>query len=135
MLVLEGINDIMHPIQFGHPEELVTAEELADGFRRLIAAARRHGAKIFGATVTPSGSPVYPAEWMPRFEEVRRDINRRLLEGIGFDGCFDYDAAIRDGARPDRIRAGCHIGDGLHPNDKGGRLMAETIDLSALMGR
>jgi lysophospholipase L1-like esterase len=133
VLVLEGINDIMHPIQFGHPEEQVTAEELADGFRRLIAAARRHGAKIFGATVTPSGSPVYPAEWMPRFEEVRRDINRRLLEGIGFDGCFDYDAAVRDPARPDYMREDCHICDGLHPNDKGGALMAERVDLAAIM--
>ena len=135
VLVLEGINDIMHPIQFGHEEEAVTAEELVNGFRTLIDIARRHGAKIFGATVTPCGSDDYPAEWMRRFEEVRTELNRRLREGIGFDGVFDYDAAIRDGARPDRIRAGCHIGDGLHPNDKGGRLMAETIDLSALMGR
>ena len=106
-----------------------------NGFRTLIDIARRPGAKIFGATVTPCGSDDYPAEWMRRFEEVRTELNSRLREGIGFDGVFDYDAAIRDGARPDHIRAGCHIGDGLHPNDKGGRLMAETIDLSALMGR
>ena len=135
VLVLEGINDIMHPIQFGHEDEAVTAEELVNGFHRLIDIAHRHGAKIFGATVTPSGNDDYPAEWMPRFEEVRTELNRRLREGIGFDGVFDYDAAIRDEARPDYIRADCHIGDGLHPNDKGGRLMAETIDLSALMGR
>ena len=135
VLVLEGINDIMHPIQFGHEDEAVTAEELVNGFRRLIDIAHRHGAKIFGATVTPSGNDDYPAEWMPRFEEVRTELNRRLREGIGFDGVFDYDAAIRDEARPDYIRADCHIGDGLHPNDKGGKLMAETIDLSALMGR
>ena len=133
VLVLEGINDIMHPIQFGHPEETVTAEELADGLRGMISAARRHGAKIFGATVTPCGSEAYPDEWMRSFEEVRLALNRKLREGIGFDGCFDYDAAVRDGERPDRMRADCHICDGLHPNDKGGMLMAGTVDLAAVM--
>jgi Lysophospholipase L1 and related esterases len=133
VLVLEGINDIMHPIQFDHPEELVTAEELESGFRQLIAVARRHGARIFGATITPSGSSVYPAGWMPRFEEVRTEINRRLREGIGFDGCFDYDAAVRDEARPDYMREDCHICDGLHPNDLGGARMAEHVDLAAIM--
>ena len=133
VLVLEGINDIMHPIQFGHPDEQVTAEELVSGFRQLIGIARRHGAKIFGATVTPSGSPEYPEAWMTRFEAVRTELNRRLREGIGFDGCFDYDAAVRDEARPDYMRGECHTGDGLHPNDRGGALMAERIDLAAIL--
>lgn len=133
VLVLEGINDIMHPIQFDHPEELASAEDLARGFRELIAVARRHGARIFAATITPSGSPAYPEEWMPRFEAVRTAINDRLREGIGFDGCFDYDAAVRDEEHPDYMRGDCHIGDGLHPNDKGGAFMAAQVDLAALI--
>ena len=133
VLVLEGINDIMHPIQFGHPDEAVTGEELTEGFRRMIDIAHRHGSKIFGATVTPSGSEVYPAEWMSRFEEVRLDLNRRIREGCGFDGWFDYDAAVRDDKRPGYMRDDCHICDGLHPNDYGGALMADRIDLAAVM--
>lgn len=134
VLVLEGINDIMHPIQFDHPEELVTPEELERGFRLLADAAHRHAARIFGATVTPAGSEIYPARWMEQFETLRLAVNRRIRSGsCGFDGWFDYDAAVRDEARPGYMRPDCHICDGLHPNDRGGELMAGQIDLAALM--
>lgn len=133
VLVLEGINDIMHPIQFDHLDEQVTGSELEDGFRRLIDIAHRHGAKIFGATVTPSGHDDYPDDWLPRFEEVRLDINGRIRAGFGFDGYFDYDAAVRDETRPGYMLPECHSGDGLHPNTHGGALMAGQINLRAIM--
>ena len=133
VLVLEGINDIMHPIQFNHPEEQVTPEELVEGYRRYIDIAHRHGAKIFGATITACGHRDYPADWLPKFEAIRQPVNERLRNGIGYDGCFDYDAAVRDEARPGYLLDECHIHDGLHPNDEGGARMAAQIDLSALM--
>ena len=133
VIVLEGINDIMHPIQFDHLDEQVTPEELVAGCKQYIAVARRRGAKIFGATVTPCGHADYPADWLPKFEALRLAVNERLRAGIGYDGVFDYDAAVRDEDRPGFMRDDCHICDGLHPNDRGGALMAEQIDLAALM--
>lgn len=134
VLVLEGINDIMHPIQFCHQEEQVTAAELADGYQRLIRIAHQHGARIFGATITPCGNQEYPAEWLPQFEEIRLEVNRRIRDGIGFDGYFDYDAAVRDAQKPGFMKADCHIGDGLHPNARGGTRMAGSVDLTQLLG-
>ncbi|MCI8968431.1 MAG: hypothetical protein HFH75_12790 [Lachnospiraceae bacterium] len=134
VLVLEGINDIMHPIQFDYPKECITAEELICGYRYLIAVARKHGAKIFGATITPCGHKMYPEHWLPKFEAVRRQVNDRIRSGIGFDGWFDYDAAVRNDDMPSYMRDDCHIDDGLHPNDPGGAMMAGQVDLEAIMG-
>ena len=133
VLVLEGINDIMHPIQFNHPEEQITPEELESGYQYFIETARRHSAKIFGATITPCGFDEYPTDWLYRFETIRIEINERIRTGFGYDGFFDYDAAVRDETKPGYMRADCHICDGLHPNDKGGIRMAEQINLTAIM--
>lgn len=133
VLVLEGINDIMHSIQFDHPEEKITSEELVCGYRYLIAIAHKHGAKIFGATITACGHDSYPVEWLPQFEKVRLETNEKIRAGVGYDGWFDYDAAVRDEGRPGYMKDECHIHDGLHPNDFGGSLMAGCIDLEKIM--
>ncbi len=132
VLVLEGINDIMHPLQFGHPEEQVTSEELVKGYQQFIETAHRHHARIFGATITPCGFDEYPEGWLPVFEEIRVKTNERIREGIGYDGYFDYDAAVRDPSRPAYAKEEYHIGDGLHPNDAGGAAMAGQVELGEL---
>lgn len=134
VLVLEGINDIMHPIQFDHPKECITAEELVCGYRYLISIAHKHGAKVFGATITPCGHMDYPELWMAKFEEVRTEVNGRIRAGIGYDGWFDYDSAVRNDDKPGYMRDDCHINDGLHPNDFGGAMMAGQVDLEGIMG-
>jgi len=43
---------------------------------------------------------------------------------------IDFEAAVRDPKEPNRIREGYHIGDHLHPSDRGSKAMAEAIDLA-----
>lgn len=133
VLVLEGINDIMHPVQFAHPDERVTADELAAGYQQYIEIAHKHHARIFGATITPCGLEDYPEGWLPAFEEVRVEINEQIRKGIGYDGFVDYDAAVRDMSRPGYMKNEYHLGDGLHPNDAGGAAMAGQVDLEKIM--
>lgn len=133
VLVLEGINDIMHPIQFDHPEEIITPDELVCGYRYLISIAKKHGARIYGATIPPCGHESYPPQWLPQFEAVRLKTNGQIRSGAGYDGWFDYDAAVRDESRPGYMRDECHIHDGLHPNDLGGSYMAGQVDLEEIM--
>ena len=135
VLVLEGINDIMHPIQFGHPEEQITPAELVEGYKHYIEIAHKHLAKIFGATITPCGNEEYPGSWLSTFEQIRLETNKRIRDGIGYDGYFDYDEAVRDESRPAYMKKEYHIGDGLHPNDIGGAVMAKQVDLRKIMGR
>lgn len=133
VMVLEGVNDIMHPVKLEHPGEKTTAEELAEGFQKLIGIAHRHGGRIFGGTILPCGHESYCEAWIQEFEEIRQGVNKKIREGLGFDGWVDYDAALRDEERPSFMREEFHMGDGLHPNDLGGERMAEQVDLAELM--
>ena len=134
VLVLMGVNDIMHPIQFEYAHESTAPEYLEKGFSYLIEKAHLHGARIFGATVTPSGNKDYPKWWIEAFEKTRLPLNEWIRHKAPYDGYFDYDAVLRDEAHPGYLKSGVHIGDGLHPNMKGGEMIAASIDLGLLTG-
>ena len=134
VLFLEGINDIIHPIQFRLPKESIMAEELIEGYREAASIAHRYKARIYGATMTPCGNKDYPREWMETFEVIRCGANEAIRNGrVGYDGFFDYDAAVRDEKNPVFMKAEYHIGDGLHPNDAGGEAMASMVDWGELL--
>ena len=134
VLALIGINDIMHPIQLEELTETTPSEEIIEGYKTIAAIAHRHGATIFGATVMPCGNNEYPWSWLPTFEKTRQSLNEWIRGENDYDGFFDYDAAMRDATQPGYLLPGTHIGDGLHPNDKGGEIVANTIDLKKLTG-
>ncbi|MCC8065735.1 MAG: GDSL-type esterase/lipase family protein [Clostridiales bacterium] len=133
ILFLEGINDIMHPIQFSYPDQAVTAQALIDGYRQIAACAHQHGAKVYCGTVLPCGNPEYPKWWMKAFEEIRNELNEWIRKNPDFDGYFDYDRVLADEQKPDYMKPQYHIGDGLHPNDEGGVRMAAEIDFDEIM--
>lgn len=134
VLVLMGVNDIMHPIQFESAHESTAPEYLEKGFSYLIEKAHIHGARIFGATVTPSGNKDYPKWWIEAFEKTRLPLNEWIRHKAPYDGYFDYDAVLRDEAHPGYVKPDVHIGDGLHPNMKGGKMIADSIDIAFLTG-
>jgi lysophospholipase L1-like esterase len=119
--VLEGVNDL------GMTKPTPGAAEMIAGYRQLIARAHEHGLKIIGATVLPYGGAAY---FTPVGEAERQKINAWIRTSHEFDGVIDFDAAIRDPAKPDRMRADLQSGDWLHPNDAGYRVMGDAIDLS-----
>ena len=53
-------------------------------------------------------------------------MNSWIRQTAKADGVLDYDRAAANPEQPDRMKDGIHIGDGLHPNTRGGELMAET---------
>ncbi|NIE61067.1 MULTISPECIES: SGNH/GDSL hydrolase family protein [unclassified Burkholderia] len=136
-IVLIGINDInfaaMPPragLDCDHPHTQVTAASLIDGYRRLIEAAHRQGVKVFGATLTPAGLPAGR-------EAIRLEVNRWIRSGGGFDGVVDFDAVLRDPARPSVLQRRYDSGDGIHPSDAGYTAMADAVpveQLQAAMG-
>ena len=63
-------------------------------------------------------------------EAERQKINAWIRTGHAFDGVIDFDAAIRDPAKPDHMKADLQSGDWLHPNDAGYRVMGEVVDLA-----
>jgi lysophospholipase L1-like esterase len=106
-----------------------TAETMIAGYRQLIARAKARGLKVLGATITPYGSAFYYSE---EGEAVRQAINSWIRTSKEVDGVLDFDAAIRDPARPTQMKNGFHSGDFLHGSDAGYAAMAAAIDLALL---
>ncbi len=128
VMVLEGINDI----GYGHttPSEAVSASQIIDAYRQLIARAHAHGLRIVGCTITPfEGSHYYDAHG----EQLRESVNQWIRSAGAFDAVVDFDAALRDPAHPARVVADWQRGDELHPNDAGYAVMAAAVDLKLFL--
>ena len=122
--MLEGVNDLGMAGNRANPP---SAEALIAGYRQLIGRAHAHGLKIYGATILPYGGAGY---FTPQGEAVRTAVNTWIRTFHEFDGVIDLDAAIRDPARPERLRAELQSGDWLHPNDAGYRVMGDAVNLA-----
>ena len=135
VILLESINDIGQPGSAGLPDQKATADDIIAGLRQLADRAHDHGLRILGATLTPFADTAIPGYFTPAGEADRQVVNRWIRDGGAFDGVVDFDAALRDPARPDHMAAAYDSGDHLHPNDAGYRKMGEAIDLKMLDGR
>jgi len=140
VIVLLGINDIGWPgSPFARAETMVTLDELTAGFRRLAATAHARTIRITVGTLPPfegalEGTP-FAGHYNPQKEALRLRLND-WIRGAGiFDGVVDFDAVLRDPARPQRMRVQFDSGDHLHPGDEGYRKMADAIDIDAIVAR
>ncbi|HVY65290.1 MAG TPA: SGNH/GDSL hydrolase family protein [Gammaproteobacteria bacterium] len=142
VIVFEGVNDLGRalgpplpgfgppPAAGGRPAPLVDpvfgSDLLIDGYRQIIARAHEHGLKVFGATIAPyEGAAYYSADG----NKVREAVNDWIRKSGEFDAVLDFDAALRDPAKPTQIKEGWHAGDHLHGSDAGYRVVADSIDL------
>ncbi|MFZ0629880.1 MAG: SGNH/GDSL hydrolase family protein [Acidobacteriaceae bacterium] len=127
VIVLESINDIGTLHDANQPDYKLTAEDLEQGLRQIVARAHEHGIKVFGATLTPYQGADY---YTDRGEEIREAVNDWIRNGHAFDGVIDFDKATRDPAHPLVYAPAYDSGDHLHPKDAGYAAMANSIDLS-----
>ncbi|MGF6611918.1 lysophospholipase L1-like esterase [Paraburkholderia sp. WSM4175] len=132
-ILLIGINDINFAAMPPHggldcdfPHTSVTAADLIAGYQRVIAAARRNGVKMFGATLTPASLP-------QERENIRLAVNQWIRTSRAFDGVVDFDAALRDRAQPERLQRAFDSGDHIHPSDAGYAAMAAAVPVEAVV--
>ena len=98
---------------------------------RLSAVGKLHGPGNAGTGIVYED--IYPAEFFVYLLEDLRD--RRFVGNVGAEiayariaaGVADLDARLRDADDPHRLRADVHLGDGVHPNWRGGERMAEAV--------
>lgn len=139
VIVLMGINDIAWSGTPLAPDGASAgAAELIAGYRQLISRARARGVRIVGATLTPFEGALEDTPMSGYFntdkERIRQKVNAWIRDSGEFDAVVDFDAIVRDPARPTRMLPAHDSGDHLHPGDAGYRAMAAAIDLPALLG-
>ncbi|GAA4960293.1 lysophospholipase L1-like esterase [Nonomuraea thailandensis] len=144
VIVMAGINDITYPLMdtpCSRPNPAVTAEQIIEGHRALIRAARARGVKVIGGTIMPfKGNPwLYPEDNAQTLamERTRDAVNQWIRSGGEYDAVADFERVLADPADPDRLRPEYNTRDGqegdwLHPNDAGLDAMARAIDLATL---
>ncbi|MFI9007829.1 SGNH/GDSL hydrolase family protein [Actinosynnema sp. NPDC053489] len=128
VVVLLGVNDLGHPGTSAPPSEKVGAQDIIDAHRQLIARAHAQGVRAYGGTITPFRDDTF-GFFSPENEAARQTVNRWIRTGGEYDGVIDFDRAVRDPGRPDRLLPAYDSGDHLHPNDAGMAAMAAAVPL------
>lgn len=135
-IVLEGVNDLGVMTRDAPQPPAVHAAMVAaieQAYRDMARRAHDRGVKLVGATITPFvGSDYYHPG--PETEADRQAINGFIRTSGTFDAVVDFDVALRDPARPDRLSPVYDSGDHLHPSVAGYRKLAEAVPLALFGG-
>lgn len=130
VIIQHGINDIIHPVgvevnPFRPWSDLPTCEQLIDGVRRFyLGHARSLGLKVYSGTLLPiKGWRTYSQ----MREDLKNSFNDYLRTSSDFDGCVDFDLAVRDPLDPAAFAPGFDSGDHLHPSEAAYEAMAEAV--------
>ncbi|TWD80268.1 lysophospholipase L1-like esterase [Kribbella amoyensis] len=123
VLVLEGINDI-RATRGG-----ISATQLINAHKVMIAKAHAAGLKAYGATLTPYWATEH---YTVGGEIARQALNQWIRTSGEYDGYVDFEHAVRDPKQPLRLLPAYDSGDHLHPNAKGFTAMARAVDLLML---
>ena len=138
VIVLESINDIglaLNDLGLPRSDPPPTAAEIIFGHEQLIARARAHGLKIYGATLTPFGGtaiPVIPNYWTAEGAATRLAVNAWIRTSQAYDAVIDFEAAVYDPEAPTTFLPQYDSGDHLHPGDAGYAALADAVDLELL---
>jgi len=129
VIIQHGINDIIHPVgtdvnPFRPWSDLPTVEEMQQGVESLyVKPARALGLRVWSGTLLPIyGWRTYNEER----EQMRQSFNEWLRTSPLFDGCIDFDAAVRSVTNPRAFADGYDSGDHLHPSELAYEAMAHA---------
>ncbi|MFF1837204.1 GDSL-type esterase/lipase family protein [Streptomyces sp. NPDC058231] len=126
-----GVNDLGHPGTVAPESEKVSAQDVINAHRQLIARAHARGMKVYGGTIVPFKDNTF-GYYSARNEASRQAVNHWIRTGGEYDAAIDFDKALRDPADAQRLLPGYDSGDHLHPNDVGAGAMADAVPLHLL---
>ncbi|WP_149829701.1 SGNH/GDSL hydrolase family protein [Streptomyces tailanensis] len=119
-VVFQGVNDV----RWG-----ASADRVIAGLREIAARGHERGLRMLVATIAPCEGE---ARCTAAADVQRVAVNEWIRGNEEFDGVLDFDAVLRDPARPSRMLPAYDSGDHLHPGDAGLAALAESVDLGLL---
>lgn len=122
-----GVNDIGDMTESNQTE--LNVQKLIADTTSLVQQLRSRGIRIVAQTITPR---MGYEDFNQQQEQYRQEYNSWLRHCGLFDYLIDFDACVRDPEHPEQFRDGLHL-DHLHPNDKGGAVMADYVKLDQLV--
>ncbi len=122
VVVLAGLNDIGVPARTDGD----LAARLIEGHRQVVARAHAGGLMAIGTTLTPFEGASYYSE---AGEATRQRVNAWMRTSGVYDAVVDFDALLRDPARPSRLLPNYDSGDHLHPSDAGHAALGDAFPL------
>ncbi|MFD9700346.1 SGNH/GDSL hydrolase family protein [Lentzea sp. NPDC059081] len=128
LILFEGVNDIGTAATTA---QQTVAEDLIAAYQQIVDRAHAHDIAVYGATLTPFGGHGYDDPEGMR-ESARQTVNRWIRTSRRFDAVLDFDAAVRDPAVPRRLLPAADVGDHLHLNPAGYRMLAHAVPLRLL---
>lgn len=135
VIIQHGINDIIHPVgtdvnPFRPWSDMPTVEDLENGVKDIyVRHARELGFKVWSGTLLPIlGWRTYTAER----DRIRNEFNEWLRSSEVFDGCIDFEKAVRNTSDPRAFAPGFDSGDHLHPSEKAYKAMADAVPLELI---
>jgi lysophospholipase L1-like esterase len=124
LIVFEGVNDIGGARGTGSTT-LVT--NLISAYTTFANKAHARNIRAYGATITPFGGNGY---YSVAHEAARQSVNAWIRTNTVYDAMIDFDAVVRDPAKPTNLLPTYDTGDHLHLNPTGYKAMADAIDLN-----
>ena len=124
ILFAEGINDLVHPGNGCHLNELPSSEEMKKGYQRIESIVKKYNTKLLFMTLTPFYN--YDGTWSLEKECIRETVNQwiKVKENI------DIDSLVREDKK---LKTCFDGGDHLHFNEDAGQYIAKYIVNTILM--
>lgn len=136
VIIQHGINDIIHPVgkevnPFRPWSDMPTCKELEKGVEDIyVSHARSLGLKVWAGTLVP----IYGwRTYNENRDAMRQEFNSWLMSSPLFDGCIDFDKAVRNPENTVSFAPGFDSGDHLHPSEKAYAAMAACVPEELLM--
>ncbi|MBZ4677079.1 MAG: family lipase [Anaerophaga sp.] len=123
LIILEGVNDIGQTTDSAAAGQ--AAQNLISAYKKMIDKAHKNNIKVYGGTITPIKKSFYYKDFR---ETARKTVNEWIRNSGEFDAVIDFDKAMRNPDQPEVMKETVHDGDYLHPNEKGHRVMGETVN-------
>lgn len=126
VFLMEGINDCTHGIDFSLEGQVPDSAMIFEGIKSMTEKAHEKNSKVYISTVMPFANDSEKA--VGQSESIRLELNALIRKHKDLaDGFVDLDEIVRRPENTHFMKDGLHLGDGLHPNEAGGKVIADAI--------